>query len=57
MACLKREHLSHMTNDELDFGKRVEEPAIEQAQNVKSNLLILRQSSISIISSRTSDRR
>ena len=47
MPCLKSEHLSHMANDELDFGKRVEESAIEQAQNVKSNLLILRQLSIS----------
>ena len=29
-----------MTDDELDLGKCVEESAIEQAQNVKSNLLI-----------------
>lgn len=41
MPCLKSEHLSHMANDELDFGERVEKAAIEQAQNVKSNLLIL----------------
>ena len=55
VPCLKGEHLSHMTNDELDFGKCVEESAIEQAQNVESNLLILRQLSVSTISSRTSD--
>ena len=29
MPCLKSEHLSHMANDELDFGKFVEESAVE----------------------------